>query len=1137
MDQGSNGAKDGEKAGVRFARARRVVRRRAAYRRWRSRVPILLAGPRPGRRLRPWYQRLIRATLGAGMVFLLLVAGLAGVAALVGGRSLVLPVWAVAETEARLNRALEGQVLVVLGGVEAGLGPGGRPQVVLEDLRLKLPDGGRLLVVPELRMEFDRNALMRATLRPTRLVLSGARIDLRRDAEGRFDIAFDTPDTTGLEGVDLAEALGLVWEVIDLPVLRDLARVEAEAMSLSLSDARAGRSWEAGDGRAVLLRQGNGLALDLGMALVGKSADPAHAQITVILPRTAEDPSAGRVLARFERVAAADLAAQAVALSFLGVLEAPISGELRAAFDGKVRLTALEGSLSLGAGALQPLPDIRPVVIEAARIGVDYDPLLRRLNLTNVDLDSPTVRMKARGHVDLIGPEAGLPEAFVGQIALNGLVLDPEGIFDAPLGFEEGAVDLRLRLDPFSVELGQLSLGAEGQRLVASGAVSARADGWRVALDVALDQIGHDRLLALWPVTLVPNTRDWLRRNVLEGTLSEVKAGIRLRPDHEPRLSMGYEFAGANVRIMPELPIISDGHGHAMLDGKTYVMSVERGKVEPPEGGRIDVARSVFRVPDVTVLPTIAEAVIRTDSSITAALSLLDQPPFGFLAGAGLVPELAEGRARLETRLSLPLHGRLRAQDVTFEVAGVMENLSSDKIVPGHRLEAARLTVEGDGSGMTIAGAAKVSGVDVDGNWHLPLGQGVAGSKLVARVALTPSFLRAFVPGIDPASMSGAGSARLDLEIKSGESPSFVLQSDLGGVGLNIAALGWAKPPRTTGKLEVKGRLGARAGIESFALDGPGLSARGSASLAAGGGLELLQLDRLRLGDWLDARAEMDGSGQMRVMGGRADLRRMPTDIGPAGGQSGGGSPMEIRLDSFRLTDGIELRDLSARLSQRAAGLAGSFVGRVNGRATVTGTIAPGLRGPLVQVNAEDGGAVLAASGLFSKARGGAMNLEIVSEGRAGHYSGVMRMDGFRVREMPALAELLGAISIVGLLDQLGGEGVSFDRAEAPFRLTPDSIETQDALATGPSFGLTLEGLYHHRTDRFDMQGVISPLYIVNAIGQAVSRPGEGLVGLTFTLRGSSEAPQIAVNPLSAIAPGFLRNLFRGPAARLDDTR
>jgi hypothetical protein len=66
------------------------------------------------------------------------------------------------------------------------------------------------------------------------------------------------------------------------------------------------------------------------------------------------------------------------------------------------------------------------------------------------------------------------------------------------------------------------------------------------------------------------------------------------------------------------------------------------------------------------------------------------------------------------------------------------------------------------------------------------------------------------------------------------------------------------------------------------------------------------------------------------------------------------------------------------------------------------------------------------------------------------------------------------------------------------------------------------------------MQGVVSPLYLINGIGALISRRGEGLIGISYRLGGTSAAPLITVNPLSLLTPGFLRDIFRRPAPRAD---
>ena len=69
---------------------------------------------------------------------------------------------------------------------------------------------------------------------------------------------------------------------------------------------------------------------------------------------------------------------------------------------------------------------------------------------------------------------------------------------------------------------------------------------------------------------------------------------------------------------------------------------------------------SVFSVLDITRIPAQAEVILKTDSTLTAALSLLDEPPFQFLTKAGREVQIGEGNLDYRTYLG-ELRGKLRA--------------------------------------------------------------------------------------------------------------------------------------------------------------------------------------------------------------------------------------------------------------------------------------------------------------------------------------------------------------------------------------------------------------------------------------------------------------------------------------------
>ena len=1075
---------------------------------------------------------------------LLLVAAMGFGALALTGKPLRLPVWAVAEAEARMNKALPmGNTALSVGGIEITVGHDWVPRLRLEDLRVTRPGGAAILTLPEARVSFDPAALTRLQLRPRSLSLVGARVKLRRDAEGRFDLELGA----GGGGPQLASFAALL-DAADagfaLPALSHLRRIDAEGLTLTLEDARARRVWQVGDGRLTLENRDTELAMELGLTLASDAQTPALAPAQAVLTFiTRKHSSEVRIAATVDRVAARDIAAQAPPLAWLGVLDAPISGRIFTTLDRDGRVSTLEGALTIAAGALHPTAETRPLAFDRAGLTLTYDPAAERIDLREVTVESPSLRLAASGHVYVPGVAApggvGLPSAFLAQVRFDQVKVDPEGLFVEPVTFSEGALDLRLRLDPFRIDLGQLALVEDGRHLRARGHAAADPKGWRLALDFGLDAITHDRLLALWPVAVVPRTRQWLVENVQEGLLFDVKAALRLAPETEPRLSLGYEFADADVRFIKTLPPIRRGHGYATIEGSSYTMVLDRGQITPPKGGVIDMAGSVFSVLDILQKPAQAEIALKTDSSLTAALSLLDEPPFNFMTKAGRSVELGEGRARIDAVLRLPLTRKVMLDAVSYQVTGRLTDVRSDVLVPGRVLTAPDLTLTATPAGMQISGPGKLGAVPFDVTYAQGFGPAAKGkSTIEGTVELSPLTVAEFGIGLPDGAVAGTGSGQIKIALEKGAAPRLSLTSDLNRITLRLPEVGWTKPPAIAGRLEVEARLTSPPVVDRLEVQGPGLSASGRITLRDGGGLDKAVFDSFTVGNWLDASVELTGQGKGRAVGvaltgGRLDLRRMPPRGGGSDASGGRGSALEVGLDRVTVSEGIALTGFRGSFSPRG-GFNGTFLANVNGAAPVRGTVVPTRTGSAVRITSADAGAVLAAAGIFENARGGALDLQLTPTGLDGHYDGTVRATDIRVRNAPVLAELLSAVSVIGILEQLNGDGLVFAQADAGFRLTPQAIEVTRGAAVGASLGVSMAGLYGIENKRFDMQGVISPIYLLNGIGAVLTRRGEGLFGFNYRLGGTADAPRVSVNPLSILTPGMFREIFRSAPPKLD---
>ncbi|MGP3723692.1 AsmA-like C-terminal region-containing protein [Cereibacter sphaeroides] len=1064
------------------------------------------------------------------LLSLALVAAVAGFATLAfTGRPLPLPGWAVTEAETRINRALEPALSVSLGGLVLTVEPNWIPRLRLDDVRLRQADGRTLVTLPEARVVFDRGAALRGALHPKTITLSGARISLRRLADGRFDFAMGEQGGT-FRIASYAELRETVDRLFAQPVLADLRRIEAEGTTLTLDDRRAGRTWQAGDGRLTLVSGPDRRALEIGLTLLNsKGRAPAQALVTFVT--TPGSPEA-RISATVDHVAAADIAAQAAPVAWLEVLDAALSGRFSAALDGEGRLTRLEAGLDSGEGALQPRPETRPIAFDRAGLAFAYDPGRERLNLTRLEVQGRSIRLSAQGHAYLPGVSRGLPSEILAQIRVEDASADPEGLFETPVHFSEGALDLRMRLDPFRVDIGQLALVEEGRRLSGRGHASAEPGGWRVAFDLGLNEISHSDLLALWPLSLVSKTREWLEENVQEGRLFEVEAGLRMSPGHETRLSLGYEFRDGDVRYLKTLPPIEKGSGYASIEDRRYLMVLEEGQVTPPAGGPIRVTRSVFEVPDVTEKPAQARISLNSESGVTAALSLLDQPPFRFLEKAGRSVDLGEGRAVMETALSLPLKRKVEPEDVEFSVRGTITDFRSDTLVPGRRIVAPRLALEAEPEGLTVTGAGSFGRVPFDATYRLAFGREAEGRSSVEGTAtLSPAAVEEFKLGLPAGTVEGRAPGRFRVEMAKGRDPRLTLSSDLVGLRTGLAAIGWSKPANRAGRLEVEASLGKPVTVGKLVLEGGGLAASGRVDLRADGGLDAVRFDRVRLNGWLDAPVTLVGRGanqppEVQLRGGSVDLTRLG-DLGGGGGGGGTPVPILVALDRLQVTSGIALTGVEGRFGTRG-GFNGAFRGRVNGRAVVEGSVVPMSGRSAVRLRSRDAGGVIASAGIFPDARGGDLDLSLTPEGRDG-YRGQAAVSNFRVTNAPVLAALLNAISVVGLLEQLNGDGLLFAEGDVRFRVQPGAVEISEASAVGASMGVTLEGLYRTADRRLDLQGVISPIYLLNGIGSVLTRRGEGLFGFNYSVTGSADRPAVSVNPLSILTPGMFREIFRRP--------
>ncbi|WP_407492883.1 AsmA-like C-terminal region-containing protein [Pseudooceanicola sp. MF1-13] len=1095
--------------------------------------------PRRRRRVGKWVAAILAIKL------LVVVVALAALMWYARGRDFQAPEWVNDRIEARLATALP-DVEVTYGNLTLSIALDYQPSLHLVDVRIHPLNGGDPILMADVTGSFDGRALLDRQIRPKTISVTGARIHVDRDIDGQIGVAFGASQRQPGDGsvrprlrpgpaqgdAISDDPIDQISAFLDRPAFSALTQIEGAGLTVQYNDSLAGRSWTVDGGQLALTRDGQDLRLAGNFALLGGHAYATTIEMSV---ETAMYSRAATLSLRVEDAPSRDIATQSPGLAWLGVLDAPISGALRVATDEDGAFGPMNATLQIGQGAVAPDDAIEPIPFESARTYFHYDPQAQRLTFDEIAVQSAWVTGTAEGRIDLKGVDTsgtGIPEAMVGQLRLTEITTNPLGIFPSSLVLERAETDVRLQFDPFRLQLGRFEVRDLGEVMTLSGWVNAKPEGWDLSLTGRMAQLSTDHLLALWPPVAVNKTREWIAKNVVTGDMRNIQLGVRSTPNDRPRIMMGFDFENLTSVFNKGMPPVQNATGRAELRNERFAITFESGRIYPREeaGEGLDVAGSSFVYENVRQKRGPAEVRVNATGDLQDVLTLIDSKPLNLLSKSGRSPDLAQGRAQVSAQLNFNLIKNLPPDQIDVSFEAELTDVTSDVIVPKRTFRAPSIKVKGTQSQISATGRADLGGIPVSGTWSSAFGpEAGGGSKVEGYVTFNQQVANALNLGLPPGSIGGEGQAKIALTLPKGGVPKFDLTSDLAGISANIAALNWGMSRGQTGDLRVSGTLGQPANIDRISLDAPGLSAAGSITLQNGGGLERARFDRVRLGGWLDAPVTLTGRGKgvpprVAVTGGSVDLRRAKL-----AGKGGDGGPLVLTLDRLTVSDTIALTGMRGEFTNKG-GLNGQFVGRVNGAAPISGTIVPRNGQSAVRISADNAGAALAAAGLLKKGRGGALSLTLNPTGADGTYDGMLRVENIWLQDAPAMASLLSALSVVGLLEQMSGNGIHFTEVEADFRLSPQLVTIRKSSAVGASMGISMDGYYNLNTKSVDMQGVVSPVYAINGIGQIFTRKGEGLLGFNYNLKGPAAQPAVNVNPLSIFTPGMFREIFRRPA-------
>ncbi|WP_082173095.1 DUF3971 domain-containing protein [Methylobacterium platani] len=839
-----------------------------------------------------------------------------------------------------------------------------------------------------------------------------------------------------------------------------------------------------------------------------------------------------------------------------------LSGRAQVAMHGarldgmKLHLATSEGNL------LIEEKDFNPVTIEAVTVDAAWDETRRALTVASLDYRGAGNRVRLAGEwvAGPDGPGAGWTATLAGKDA----VLRGAAPGDAPVRI--ATIDARLSGRDDGVQIDRLALAGDAVRGTISGTLGTRADEGGLTLRITAERTDGRAALRLWPENVAPPIRTYLVDNLRAGRLdsldivvdmsmAEFAAAARGEPVPDQAVRIAFAIGDGALQISPDAPPLSRARVSGLVTGRNTTIRGANAEIRMPDGRALTLQDGSFVIKDAVPHDVTAQIGLRLTGGADALASLLQTKLFRSLSGTELDPATLRGQADLRIDFPLSLEAVPDIADLPVTLSGSLTDIAADRLVGKEKLENGRFAVAYDRSGFSLKGDGRLAGAPLTVDLH----QAKAGAPGEALVTMTLDDAARARKGLPTApALAGPVSARFVVPVgRPGKAPIRV-EADLARASVDGLLPGWTKPAGKPGRLTLSlTETGQGSDLRDIALDSGPVQLRGSAVLNAEGGFESADLTSLKLspGDDIRARVERSGANGYRVSakGGVADARpflRALTAPPRKGGKDA--TPRDVEADlSFAILTGFNeeaLTNATLKLSLRGDDLRQA---RIQGRLRSAGVsleVAKPDRStpPVLNAETSDAGAALRFLDIYKRMQGGFLSLQMTMND--GPQSGLVQVRSFALRNEPALGRILAQ----GETEDRRSDAndVGFDRLRAAFQRNGTRIAFAEAAISGPAMGFTLGGWIDTGKDRTDVSGTFVPLYGLNNVVSQVPIFGpllggghnEGLFGINFRVAGAMSAPNISVNPLSAIAPGFLRKLFGAgggdpnapPSARMD---
>lgn len=841
----------------------------------------------------------------------------------------------------------------------------------------------------------------------------------------------------------------------------------------------------------------------------------------------------------------------------------PVTTDLKLSARAQVslsggRIATMNATLRTGDGSvLIEEKDFNPVTIDSLSAALSWDETARTMALTGLDYAGAGNRAHLTG--TWVQSSVGADSAWTASFSSRDATLRGAAPKDAPVTL--ATIDGHLTGRGGGIAIDDFTATGPGIRGRMTGTIDTGADDGGLTLHVTASDGEVRTALRLWPEHIAPAARYYLVDQLRAGHIdsvdikidlsgTELAAATRGEPMPDDALHIDFRVTNAAIDVSADAPPVTKGNVVGAITGRSTAVRNVTAEVRGPDGRGLSISDGSFVIPEILPERVVAQIGMRLTGGAEGIASVLQAKLFRSLMSVELDPGTIKGSADLRVDFPLDLKHIPDLLDMPVTLSGSLSDLSVDKVMGKDRLESGRFAVSYDRGSFAMKGDGKVAGAPVS----VDLRQPKPGQPGEAVVNLALDEAARGKKGLPTApQLSGTVPVRAIVPIgRPGPGrPPVKVEADLTRAGIDGLLPGMVKAAGKPGRLAFTlVDNGQSLELRDLALDAAPASARGSATITPEGSLERADLTSLKLSPGDDLRVSLERAGsayKVVVRGAVVDARPFLRSLtGPEGKAVKESGPKDVEADiQLPIVTGFNeeaLTGANLKLSLHGRDLrAANITGRFRS-APFSAAVTRGERGvPTLSVETTDAGATLRFVDVYRRMHGGRLNAGIGLND--GPQAGVVQIRDFTLRNEPALSSIMAQGPEPAEPETARGRrtvqaptagSVTFDRMRANFVRTGSRVDFSDAAISNAAMGFTLSGWLDTGRERTDMNGAFVPLYgLNNAVSQVPlfgpllgGGHNEGLFAVNFRVSGKLASPDVSVNPLSAIAPGFLRKLF-----------